>query len=496
MQLQWDRTQIPAMGTLVQGVQNQEQTLEVRLGEDMPDIGYIICGWGQPLLRGKEWHADGIGVSGGIMVWILYGPEDGSAPRCVEGWLPFQLKWNLPPTERDGTICCDIRLRGVDARVLSARKMMLRAQISALGEALVPTEVEYVSCGETPQHIQLDKRTYPVLLRAEAGEVAIVVDEDIPVPGVRPMKIISCTLESKLTEQKVVGSRVIFRGECSIHLNYFGEEGEIHSCDLRAPFAQYAQLDRDYDKQTAVEALIAVSSLEPELTEEGLRLKCTLVCQYKILEQHRIEAVQDAYSTKHEIELTLHSATIPTVLDQRTERRSIQQTGPGEMGQIIDTCLYMEQPVMRRNGNNVDMLLPGSVQVLSRDANGAYHGNTIRFADQWSLYAEDHTALQWIAAAMDRPRALSGGEGIEVQCDLELQLCATAYQTIPQIGEIRVGQEKQMSRERPSMILRRPGDASLWELAKQYGSTVEQIRQANGLEDGIPKDKMLLIPIA
>ena len=45
MQLQWERSQIPAMGVAVREAQNQEQTLEIRLGEDMPDIGRIICGW-------------------------------------------------------------------------------------------------------------------------------------------------------------------------------------------------------------------------------------------------------------------------------------------------------------------------------------------------------------------------------------------------------------------------------------------------------------------
>ena len=49
MQLQWEKTLISAMGVAVREVQNQEQTLEVRLAEDMPDIGHIICGWGQPL---------------------------------------------------------------------------------------------------------------------------------------------------------------------------------------------------------------------------------------------------------------------------------------------------------------------------------------------------------------------------------------------------------------------------------------------------------------
>ena len=495
MQLQWERTQIPVMGTAVQGVQNQEQTLEVRLGEDMPDIGHIICGWGQPLLRGKDWQGDSISVSGGVMVWILYAPEDGSAPRCVEGWLPFQIKWSMPPYERDGTIRCEIRLRGVDARVLSSRKMMLRSQISALGEALLPTEVECISCVEAPMHVELYRKTYPVLLRAEAGEVAIPVDEDVAISGVKPTRIISCTTESRLSEQKVVGSRVIFRGDCNVHLVYLGEDEIIHSQELSVPFAQYAQLDHDYDKQATAEVWLTVSALEPELMEEGLRLKCTLVCQYTILDQHRIEAIQDAYSTKHEIEFTPLNTVLPAVLDQRTERRSIQQTGPGQPGETIDACLYMEQPVIHRNGSNVDIQIPGTVQVLSRDENGAYHSNNIRFADQWSIYAQDNTTLQLVVAPFDRPRAILGGEETEIQCDLDVKLCATVRQTIPQIAAIEVGQEKQASKDRPSLILRRPGDASLWDLAKYYGSTMELIRQANGIEDVPQKDKILLIPI-
>lgn len=496
MQLQWERMQIPSMGVAVREAQNQEQTLEVRLGEDMPDIGHIICGWGQPLLRGKDWHGDTMGVNGGIMAWILYAPEDGSQPRCIEGWLPFQLKWNMQSNGNDGVIHCDVRLRGLDARVLSARKMMVRAQISAMGEALEPRNTECFRCGEAPQHIQLLKKTFPVLLRAEAGEVVIPVDEDVSISGTKPEKIISCTLQPKLSEQKVAGSRAIFRGDCNLHLIYFGEDGIIYSRDLSVPFAQYAQLDTDYDKQTTATAILAVSALEPELIEEGLRLKCTLVCQYTILDQRMIEVAQDAYSTAHEITSTMQEAVMPVVLDQRTERRAVSQNGPGEPAQIIDTCLFLEQPVTRRNGSNIDIQQPGSVQVLSRDENGGYHADMIRFADQWSICAEENTTLQLVVAPADRPRAAVGAEGLEVQCDMDVQLCAATEQTIPQISMIEVGQQQVLPPDRPSLILRRPSDATLWELAKSYGSTVEQIKEANGIEDAPQQDKMLLIPIS
>jgi len=496
MQLQWERMQIPAMGVAVREVQNQEQTLEVRLGEDMPDIGHIICGWGQPLLRGKDWHGDSMALSGGIMAWILYAPEDGTQPRCIEGWLPFQLKWNKQSDGPDGVIRCDVCLRGLDARVLSARKMMLRAQISALGEALEPRSTDFYSCAEVPQHIQLLKQSFPTMLMSEAAEVVIPVDEDVSISGAKPEKIISCTLQPKLSEQKVAGSRAIFRGECNVHLVYFGEDGIIYSRDLSVPFAQYAQLETDYDKQTTASAVMAVSSLEPELTQEGLRLKCSLICQYVILEQRMIEVARDAYSTSHEITPSMQEAVIPVVLDQRTERRTVNQSGPGEPMQIIDTCVFLEQPVCRRIGNQIDIQLPGSMQVLGRDENGQYHGNLIRFADQWSICAEENTTLQLVVAPADRPRAALSADGLETQCDMDIHICAAAEQTVPQISMIEVGQPLVLPPDRPSLILRRASDASLWDLAKCYGSTMDQIREANAIEDTPQKDKMLLIPIS
>ena len=107
-------------------VQNGEQTQELRISDGMPDIGRILAAWGQPILRGKEWRSDGVAVNGGILVWVLYAPEDGTEPRCVDSWLPFQMKWDLPDNTPEGKLRIQLLSRFVDARSISARKIMLR----------------------------------------------------------------------------------------------------------------------------------------------------------------------------------------------------------------------------------------------------------------------------------------------------------------------------------------------------------------------------------
>ena len=101
MELQFRKSTIPYLNRVIREVQNQEQTQEIRLTDGMPDIGKILCAWGQVVVRSKEWRNDSASFSGGVMVWVLYAPEDGTQPRTLESWIPFLMKWDLPRDSRD-----------------------------------------------------------------------------------------------------------------------------------------------------------------------------------------------------------------------------------------------------------------------------------------------------------------------------------------------------------------------------------------------------------
>lgn len=68
---------------------------------------------------------------------------------------------------------------------------------------------------------------------------------------------------------------------------------------------------------------------------------------------------------------------------------------------------------------------------------------------------------------------------------------------MPGITSIRIGDEKQpLSSRYPSVVLRltTPGE-QLWDIAKAYSTTQEQILQANQISaDELPAGQMLLIP--
>ncbi len=492
--MQWNQTSCVYMQRKLCQVQNQEQTQQVRLPDGMPDVRKVLGGWGQVILRSKEWRSDCMLLTGGVNAWVLYVPEDGSAPKAVECWLPFQAKWNLPECKREGVIRANCLLRGLDARILSARKLMVRATLGLQAEALEPSETEIFTPEEATGDVKLLEKTYPVTLPREAGEKLFLLDEEINLPE-ENAELIAWDLEPILTEETVIGGRAVFKGSGRLHLVYMGGDGHIHSGHYDLPFAQYTDLDRDYDKEATVSAVLAVSNLEPELGDGTARIKCGILAQYMVYDHMLLTLAEDAYSPWRAVEPQIQMLELPVVLDSLKQTVDAQVQLRQEPLQVVDTVFYPEHPVQYREGETVVAELPGSFQIIGYDAEGELQAVTENWMEKVELPAAPGCNLHMTVQQSKQP-AISGPTGQQqAMGQLQLAIVAGSQQQIPMVTGLEMGPEKQLDPSRPSLILQRVENQSLWELAKGCGSTVEAIRGANQLTSEPVPGQMLLIPV-
>lgn len=482
MELQWNKKSCPYLQTHIHQVQSQEETMELRLPEELPDIGRVLCAWGQSVIRGKQWRGDGMTVSGGVSTAVLYQPEDGSAVRCVEGWLPFQAKWNFPQTRREGAMRVSCMLRGVDARTISARKMMLRANVSLLGEALEPAEAEICVPGELPDGVEVLTNVYPAVIPAEAGEKQFRMEEEIHLPGVS--KWVSFTLQPEINEQNVVGSRVVLRGTGHLHYVCLDEAGEIRTGDQQIPFAQFVELDREFDADATTDILLCLSALEPELIEDGVRIQGNLTAQYLVKDRVLLEIAEDAYSPERELSVTTETLKLPMELDSSV--RQLETACPCREGQPLDMVFLPEQPLQYREGDMIHLELSGQFCCLYRDAEGNLQSVGEDWNDSLTLPAAENTQIKTYVQSIE-----PAGSGVRVGLNVQVW----TDQNIPMVSALTVGEMRPKDAQRPSLLLRRMDADSLWELAKASGSTVNAIRKANQLTQEPVQGQMLLIPV-
>lgn len=498
MELQFDKTLFACLQPSQPPVQNQEQTQEVRLPEGMPDIGNVLGCWGQVILRGKEWRGDTSGVSGGVMVWVLYLPEEGGPAQSVEAWLPFQMKWNIEPGQYDGTLLALPLLRSADARCLSARKLMVRVNVSMQAKILQPMEAELYQCGQLPEDVQVLKREYPLIVPAEAGEKAFSLEESFHFSTAEPKvdKLLFYSLKPEITEKKLMTDKVIFRGVGILHVLCRSEDGQLWSRDFDVPFSQYAELDRIHEEDGIVELIPLVTNLELEPGGDGsVQMKAGMSGQYVVYDRPRVELAEDAYSPVRPIKTHMSRLQLPIVLDETSETIHAETVAQADAQKLVDVTFWHEHPYMMTGDAGVEGELGGIFQTLYYDPDGQLQCIQTRWEGDWQLPADPQCNVSAVLQSSGIAQASQDGAGVRLRGDLWMQSRTGSAQGLSMITGLTLGEEQAPDPGRPTLIIRKAGEDTLWDIAKQTGSTVAAIEKANSLQQEPEKDRMLLIPV-
>ena len=497
MEVKFIKKPLHCMRPFFSKIHTQEQTQEIRLPDAYPDIGKVIGCWGQVLMRGKEWHSSFMGANGGVMAWVMYAPEDGTPPRVLDVWMPIQCRWDFPETVEDGVMILRPVLSSLDGRSVSARKMMIRAGVDTFAQALGKQKLEIAEPAQVPDDIELLTRSYPVDLPVEAGEKQVQMEEMLAMPSNLPPihKFIRYQMMPNVTEQKVLGNRLVFRGQADIDMSYITEDGAVHTWETELPFSQYTELDGDYSPSATAWVMPMVTAMELDMTEDGqLQMRGGIAAQYAVFDRNMVDVVEDAFSPKRDVIPKVEQIQLPALLD--TGEMEIPVESTTQLERIWQSIPMAQYPKLDYSEDGMRVNVSGQFQSLGMDAEDQLTGDTSRFEASmpFSSAMENQTQL-WLGHP-EKPDIMPVSDGQLLRTTYPVSMQVYAGQSIPMVTELELGEERPADPDRPSIILRRAGDEGLWAIAKSAGSTVTAIRNANGLEDEPEAGQMLLIPIA
>lgn len=497
MALQFQKQEIPCLRNVLSQIQNLEQTQELRIPEGMPGVGQISGCWGQVLIRSKEWNSDTVLLSGGVLVWLLYIPEDGGEKKTLESWIPFQMDFELPQPCREGWIRAKSLLRLCDARPVSAGRILIRIGVGLQVQCWSPETVDIYQPQGAEETMDVLTQRWPVRIFRETGEKAFDIEEELVLPDSvsKPEKLLYYRMTADMDDQKVMGNKLVFRGSGRLHLLYSGTDGQIHTWDFEIPFSQYVQLEESFSSEAGADVLPEVTALELTLDPAGnLQLRAGMTGQYMITERILLETAADVYSPQWELELQNTELSLPVVLDRRKETIRSEKKMDVQAGAIVDALCLPDFPRYRQEGDASVLELTGSFCLLYLTQDGQLRGCNQRWEGSLSLNADRNCCLQ-VQPGEAKTLTREEPDGVSVKAEIPLQMQFSAETAINMVTKAEKGEQKELSENRPSLILCRAGEKSLWDLARNNGSKVALIQEANGLAGEPEKNTMLLIPV-
>lgn len=505
MELELQRTCLNGFQMVLNRTVIQEETLEGIVPDFCPDIMRIVDASGQIYVTGRELSKGSLKVSGVVRVAILYIPDDENGPHHMDIQIPFNCTADDPALHGGCKIYAAPRICSVDTHAINPRKVLTRVELAIDLQVYAPGENDTcmgVSCRENESGIQQRTKERETYLISALQEKSFTFSDvlNFPVAHAHARELLRSRLEARNLEAKIIGGKLIIKGEVELNALCRAEEGLVFAEHFHLPYSQVMELNgvgEECDVQ--VECFIAAleCSMQPG-DPASLAVTLELLAQAVVHEKRMVTMLDDLYCTHCPLELEHGDLMIEHLRGRETRRESVRQFC--ECGipakNVVDTSVAIGRVTHTREGDAFLLRAETNITILFFSEDDALCSVTYPVPVISTLSTAEECELLYRCAVMGMPTAVPVTGGLEVRFELEFPIVMHQTERCMFVSGIRELPQEENTGRHPSVILRMVGERDeLWDIAKAYHSTVSDIMAANGLEnESAPAGKMLLIP--
>lgn len=472
--------------------------------DSRPDAGSIIQAKGT--IRTEEVRAGQgqVEVSGKLEVHILYVSDNEDHTLCrLQVELPFSETIRLEEAEPGNTIDLKKEIENLNVQLINSRKFSVRAVIS----------LEAAVCGlyDAQAGVELHgaeglcekKRAIrPLSLTVQTRDI-LRIKEDLALASNKPnmAEILWESVQLRGTDTRVQDGGLEIRGELFIFLLYAADDEKRTKqwLETTVPFKQtLAAAGASETDIPDVAVTLSEVSVEIKADSDGeprvAALEAVLDLEIRLYQEENVEILDDLYSIGKELvpirkEESYESLVVRNFARCKAAERLRLEPKKPRMLQICHSRgeVKIDDASVVPGGVKVEGAVEVSILYVTADdavpfavMEGAVPFKQVIEAE--GLGADCRFTLR--AWTEQLGAAMIDSEEIEIKAGIDLHVLAVERHREAFLAEVEEKEpDLEKLQEMPSMTgyLVQPGD-SLWEIAKEWRTTEERIRQMNHLE--------------
>lgn len=486
----------------------QEETTETIVPDYCPDIARIIETEGKVFLHGRELRDGKAEVSGTVRVTVLYTPDGEEGIRTLEFAMPFTVESDGRAMAGCTHLTAETETEFLETRMLNPRKVFTHCKLVTRLTGYQRAPLDFCTDVETEDGLCVEKRQEQqhAILLTHIVEKDYTFSEEMNLSPGRDgaAELLIDRVGATVTEAKVVGSKLIFKGMFNIMLLYRTREGRCCTTSAELPFSQIMEVEGASEGAAAtVQLQLTGADFQIDgADDEGRQIAVTLYFHAVALlrTEEELTLLNDLYSTVYEVAYEAAPLNLTSFCDTMSRRQTVREVL--EIGVVAESILSLAVscgPVsVSREGDGVTLRTGASVQALYLDEGGVplLAERCIDVSCQLELPEDCRVTARAVCA--EEVQGSLGDRGIEVRfpVDFRVEAASRVKKICISAAKLDTESAKDLSGA-PSLVLRCLGkQETAWDLAKKYNTTIATILSANQLEGetDIPREKLLLIP--
>lgn len=489
-----------------------EQSIDsdINLPDYCPDIMRILkCTVCSDITNSKI-VGDRAVADGNAKIRIIYSDEKNNI-FCYDADYPFSKYAELPTPADNAVLSCSAKTDYVNCRAVSKRRLDIHGVISLRFDVSTAGEISVISsaCGDG---IQLKRKSFDLssmtVLTAKSFQVAEVKETGSSNPGIG--KIISAQASPILMDTKIIKGKMLIKGELCVKAIYCSDEKSNETAELNCniPFNEIIEAAEFNDTCSAAAELTVMSlTAEPKVDNDGeyryMNINAEVCAKVTAHEASDITVIADAYSTLTQIDTKYNLIKMPKLAQNFTDtclcRQSIDISSLD--ADKIFACITSE-PEYKCTFSDGKMSVKGKIPLciimISKDGSPVSCEREAEFEYLRNIDGNAETLSCNCKICITGYGCSISADG-SVDFKAELNICSAIFNNYEEkvLTALSASENGIKKNKKSSLtIYFCSGKESLWDIARRYNTTVEDIMEENELSADYPENKtMLMIPI-
>lgn len=503
--------------------QKARGTLQVTLEDDFnvpdtkPDIEKIITSEGNieitenNLLNGKCMVK---GILSFGMIYISH--ESEQMVHNIQGKIDFDEMVNLEHLQMDDQVKVSCRIEDLNISLINSRKisvkslLYLECSVTELYDTEIATDIEEtdsVACrygSMSVTELAVDKKD---ILR---------IKENFHLSTGKPniFEVLYYDLCLQGLEMRLQEGQISIRGELLLFVMYRSmEEREQLACfEAEQPF--HTSIDcngctEDMILQVELGNISRDLQIKPDEDGEERTMETEISCNLdvKVYKQEEVRYLADAYSLGKDLQLDTNQIKYSNLISKNAVQKRLTQQVPidGTQHRILQIChsrgqVQIEEQEWREEGIYMEGSVEASILYIGED-DQLPMGElkvSIPFSHTIEMEGNPERMEFMLLPQLDQMATmLLGRDSLEVKANLGMEIFVFDNRECKMIQEAKITELPSGKLEEiPSLIgYQVQQGESLWDIAKQFHTTIEEIENLNQVEEAKVKkgDKLLLL---
>ena len=478
---------------------------DVIVPDAKPDVLNIICTSGVVCIYKKEMIDEKIKLEGKVDTYIMYMTDDtNERTRGITTSLDLSEVINISniTSDMESRICANIK--EIEAKVVNERKISVKATIELNIEVFSKEEISIVNSLENTDEIKMLQEELTINSLVGSGETKIYAKDNISIDNIDNLvEILKLNVGICNKDIKISYNKVLTKAEAEVKMVYLTEDNRINKTTSRIPIIGFIDIqDVNEENQCDTNYEIRNIIIKPNSVEEhSVYIEMEIAVMTTAYEEKTINIIQDLYSPSENIEF--NKKTVKSIAGMRkisetkeiSERIKMEELHNRNILDVDVVPNIMKQTIEgdKINYNGVVelkfMLMGEDLQVMIKKESISFQYSIENITNGENLNINTN-----IEVTNQDFIIQEGGEVLEnIQMTMNTMMNRNIH--INTIDEVQTNGEREEQDYSIIMYIVKKGE-SLWSIAKTFGSTIEDIVRANGIEnpDQISIGEKLYIP--